>query len=515
MTLLLVDDEKLTRQGIMASLDWKALQIHQVLEAADGAEALALAKEALPEIVLTDIRMPHMDGVTFAKELHEALPDTHIIFMSGFSDKEYLHAAIRLKVVSYVEKPINNDELAAAIAEAVQLHEVAEHHKHTQQLQHQELASELVLTLTKPLLGEAPEALGMVSRLGLPLDEDTSFCFLIAQTTPPILSNQDLTFRQIMAATQAACANTGLGYLQALRRDSTLLLLLHSQAGISPSALEALTQELTGQLSAELNWFLAVGPVVTGLSSCHESYSHAAILMQRSFFADANSILSDRRQGNTDSHSIEATQTAFTSQVMGRDLASATATADKLLAQLKDQTFLLPSNVKDLYFKLFISLEQAYHVELIASQEGDASIWDRILACDTLASLHSLLTSELWHLKGLSQAAPAESSAVSYMKDYVHTNFANASLSVKDISDHAKLSVTYACTVFKTETGKTMNQYLTEYRLERAKELLLDPRVKITDISARVGYTDSGYFGKAFKKATGLTPSEYREKLLT
>ena len=87
------------------------------------------------------------------------------------------------------------------------------------------------------------------------------------------------------------------------------------------------------------------------------------------------------------------------------------------------------------------------------------------------------------------------------------------SLSVKDISEHVFLSASYVCTFFKSETGQTLTQYLTEYRMEKAKHLLTDSRYKITDISSRVGYSDGNYFGKSFKKYTGFSPSEYREKM--
>ena len=75
------------------------------------------------------------------------------------------------------------------------------------------------------------------------------------------------------------------------------------------------------------------------------------------------------------------------------------------------------------------------------------------------------------------------------------------------------MEISYVCTFFKNETGQTLNQYLTEYRMEKANQLLADPRYKITDISSRVGYSDGNYFGKSFKKYTGFSPSEYREKM--
>ena len=99
------------------------------------------------------------------------------------------------------------------------------------------------------------------------------------------------------------------------------------------------------------------------------------------------------------------------------------------------------------------------------------------------------------------------------IKDYISRNYMNDTLSVKDISSHVYLSTSYVCTFFKSETGQTLNQYLTEFRMEKAKQLLSDPRYKISEISSKVGYTDGNYFGKSFKKYSGFSPSEYREKM--
>lgn len=88
-------------------------------------------------------------------------------------------------------------------------------------------------------------------------------------------------------------------------------------------------------------------------------------------------------------------------------------------------------------------------------------------------------------------------------------------MSVPDISDHVNLSSSYVCTLFKTETGQTLNQYLNEYRIRMSKQLLADQRFKITDISSKVGYSDGNYYSKAFKKMVGLSPTEYREKMLS
>ena len=108
MKLLIVDDEKLTREGLVASINWKSLGISQVFQADDGLNGLALAKKEQPEIILCDVRMPRMDGIQMAERIEAFAPDTVIIFMSGYSDKEYLKAAIKLKAVNYVEIPMKS-----------------------------------------------------------------------------------------------------------------------------------------------------------------------------------------------------------------------------------------------------------------------------------------------------------------------------------------------------------------------------------------------------------------------
>ena len=107
MKLLIVDDEELTRTGVITSLDWASLGIDEVLQADDGVHGLETARRCKPEIILCDVRMPRMDGISMLERLEKILPDTVPIFMSGYSDKEYLKAAIKLKAVNYIEKPFS------------------------------------------------------------------------------------------------------------------------------------------------------------------------------------------------------------------------------------------------------------------------------------------------------------------------------------------------------------------------------------------------------------------------
>ena len=117
--LLIADDESFTRQGIVETMPWKDLNIYDIREAFDGENAFEILKDFEPDIILTDVRMPRLNGIELSFKARELYPNCSIIFMSGYSDKEYLKSAIHLKAISYVEKPIDLEELEEALKFAV------------------------------------------------------------------------------------------------------------------------------------------------------------------------------------------------------------------------------------------------------------------------------------------------------------------------------------------------------------------------------------------------------------
>ena len=118
MKILVADDEDYTREGLIESICWESYGIDEIMQAVNGAEALKIAKWFHPDIVLTDIRMPKMDGIAFATQLMKENPDSRIIFMSGYMEIEYLKSAIRLSAVDYIEKPIDLSVVETALRKA-------------------------------------------------------------------------------------------------------------------------------------------------------------------------------------------------------------------------------------------------------------------------------------------------------------------------------------------------------------------------------------------------------------
>mgnify|MGYP006069232601 FL=1 len=150
MKLLIADDEILTRTGLTTSIVWSDLGIDEVYEASDGVEGLEMAKKYQPDIVLSDVRMPRMNGIDMLYKIREIAPDTSFIFMSGYSDKEYLKAAIKLQAVSYVEKPLDLGEISQAVRTAAERHLQVIESRRSQDLRLNMVGTQLALVLTQP-----------------------------------------------------------------------------------------------------------------------------------------------------------------------------------------------------------------------------------------------------------------------------------------------------------------------------------------------------------------------------
>lgn len=118
--LLFAEDEKATREGILASINWKELGICEVKAAPNGAAAMEMLKDFTPDILLTDIKMPKMNGIELATQIRKTFPDCSILLISGYSDREYLKSAIYLKAVDFVDKPLRIPELTSQLVRAVQ-----------------------------------------------------------------------------------------------------------------------------------------------------------------------------------------------------------------------------------------------------------------------------------------------------------------------------------------------------------------------------------------------------------
>lgn len=517
MKLLIADDEQLTRKGIEESLDLKALSVDQVILADDGLHGLEEARKNPPDLVLTDVRMPRMTGVEMAEQILKDDPDVSIVFMSAYSDKEYLKAAIKLKAVSYVEKPLDLEELQASLKEAAENRLARLHSRSIAQSHEKHLMAKLALGLTEKESSQSMEIRQLIQSLKLPFSSSTSFSTIVVRFLSPISDMPSGISRELNQRFENNLNAHGIQRIYAFHADHDMVIHLYSERRLEEEKLKSITRRLTEDLKNTCHFFVARGPIVSGAERIFHSYEQAVKMLELGFFFELDSELPEQVPGSS-AVPFADLMPDFLLAMTNEQESQALKVAERLHASISP-ALLTANQARDLYYKYLGKLDEyatAKHISLWNRPDGvQESIWDNASVCITLSQLNQLFTEKLKQFFSILKNGQGENPVVFQIKEFIHQNYPLPTLSVPDISEHVNLSSSYVCTLFKTETGQTLNQYLNEYRIRMSKQLLADQRFKITDISSKVGYSDGNYYSKAFKKMVGLSPSEYREKMLS
>jgi len=511
MKLLIVDDEKLTREGLAFSIDWQSVGVSDVAVADDGVNGLELSEQFEPDIVLSDVRMPRMSGIDMCEQMQKNNPDLRIVFMSGYSDKEYLKAAIKLKAVSYVEKPIDEEEITEAVREACELAKAGRSEKASKLKSHEMEMEELAGKLCIP----KADVTDIERLLQINPSKRGAFSMIVRIYHLPAIGKALLN--AVNEKVGAVLSEHFLKSISCLRQGGVIVFHVYDFASYSDSQKKVLGTEIIKVLGTlNVNFHVVFGKTVDEMEIVYNSYNSAVIELQNCFFLKEMQFLIYRHIDDYKAFpklSSDETDKVFRQRLIGGRMEEIYDFADSELKRILSYNSILPNQVKDLYYRYFnvVNEVEVLHGMKSGTDSSSVSVWGMISACESVYELDDKLKERIDDYLAAAKDRTDTSSTVAMIKEYIAGNFTNDMLSIKDISEHVFLSTSYVCTLFKNETGKTLNQYITDFRIEKAKELLLDPRNRIGDISKDVGYSDGNYFGKTFKKQVGMTPSEYRD----
>lgn len=520
MKLLIVDDEELTRSGLTKALDWESMGITDIITADDGVNGLRLATEQHPDIILCDVRMPRLDGIEMLTKIKAVLPDVPAIFMSGYSDKEYLKSAIKLGALNYVEKPIDEKELQSAIHHAIELIQRQARESIAETANTNQAADSLAYYLTTPY-NTCKEAVDNLFNQFYQYYSSDKFRYIntiIVKLESASEAGSELQY--IYQSLRLALAPMHIHVIYSEKRLMHLVYHIYSSSHISSYDLNIVCKQIKDSFAGFGQYYIAIGDQVNGIENAYLSYQSAVILLQSSFFFTPGTILDSDLKSQyafKKEDTMAIAMPKYVDAILSEDKKTATEALSMLYSCISHSIVHLPNQIKSIYFNLFNSLYEAREKKQLTPDfviSDNENIMDIMDNCFSYDYLHQLLLDKTYSYFADLESTVTENKTIYLIKNYIAQNYCNASLSVKDISDYAHLSVSYLCTFFKNETGTTLNQYITEYRIQKAKQLLADPRNKISEISDMVGYNDGNYFGKSFKKLVGLSPSEYREKVM-
>jgi len=500
MKVLIADDDVYTREGLVESIDWEDFGVHEVLQVEDGAEALRMATIHRPEIVITDIRMPKLNGIEFAERLCAACPDSKLLFISGYMDVAYLKSAIRLAAVDYVEKPIRLPEIEEAIRKTIRFIQ-------QERERHILLDQKLELERTKLANALRTQSLGLdeIRRIceAARFPTDGSFvCMVVSRWDQegkgcPITSPNDWGSYAAAALTEQLDQNRQLKILP-LHKPNERGAVLHAAERLCGSGREIR---------------IGVGSVVSHLDEVPRSFHESELALELTFYRHRSSMIVYDKSSWIP-YTIKGDVYLEFYHYLKQSPNELTGWMETFCERLMNGGYMPRSRVMSwvLSFAHAMLSERGGVLMTVDKVYQLHEIENHLNACRSMQEVKQFLLSMCHAYRKEAEEVSPYSHVVRTVLSYISRHCGNVDLDLREIADHVHLSAAHLGMLFKQETGRTMKQYLNDYRLELAKRLVAGEHFKMADIARMCGYASPGYFAKVFKTSTGLTPVEYRKR---
>ena len=509
--VLIADDERFTRQGILDMVDWDKLNVSEVKEAYDGINALEILKDFEPNILLTDVRMPRLNGIDLAFKARELYPNCMILFMSGYSDKEYLKSAIKLKAINYVEKPIEIEELEENLNNAI-----LEFVKNT--TIHNSIEHTIANEISSIDNSEAVKSI-ISSYFSKDFNDklvDGQYVSVLIKIYK-IIPNKHLFIDKI----REIIHDCGLEGFVSMQNEKDIVLQIFFSKNIksihNSNVFQSFFATLDEYIKNYSHFYIFVGSIVANMQDMHKSYASASSLDTLSFFKDYNSVIYFEEVPHKTCATIDPNAySAFKRNLNNEDKQAVLSDINNITSEFMLNCGTDINEIKNVYNKLLLHIFNFCHSRNINlnNSVNENTSFNTILQFNNIFEIkHYMLEIIKDVFLCLKEKNIYNEPALNIIK-YINEHYNSYDLSLEDISKNTFLTPAYICAIFKDFTGKTVNKYITEYRIMQAKELLKDSNIKMNDIALKVGYRDGNYFAKIFKKETGYSPSEYRRKFL-
>lgn len=531
--LLIVDDEALVREAIQEGMDWERMGYVCIGACEDGVEALEFIGKEKPDVVLTDIGMPFMDGIELTQQLSVRYPDVKVIILTGYDNFEYAQQAVKMHVADYVMKPVTASEMEGILKRLGEQLDKENSHKRDYDRLKQQLNENLPLlkerflerlatsTMTPKQVREGCDYYHIkwnppwMIELAIDVDE------LVLKR--PATSSDDELFRFAIYNIAQEVAGTYAGTATFRDRENRVFVLMSGPDSdeLNDQAVKA-AEDIHAAIAAYLPVKASIG------------IGHPCRLEDNMALAHRSALSALDYRMVIGSHEI--IRISDMERSLRPQLLSAVTWENELITKLKTGT---PQEMEDWSVRLFAAFrEQRFPIDVcymylqrfiltlmhtLYEMESDT---DKVFGqaanpMEEIKRLGSLSEMEQW-VKALNAKAITvirgmreDHSLMQVEKAmaYVREHYMDPDLSLKTVCKHVAISASYFSTLFKTTTGRTFVEYLIDERMEKAKELLKLTSMRSYEIAYAVGYRDPQYFSSAFKKHTGDTPTDFRGKM--
>ena len=493
ISLFLVEDERIARESIRDNVPWQEHDILFLGDAPDGEVALPQLLEKRPDILLTDIKMPFMDGLELARIVRKELPDTRIIILSGHNEFEYARKAITLGVNDYLLKPVSSRDILEAVDRSkAQILECRA--RRIERQSHSITQRELFFSnLYSGILMGPAQMLQRAAQLGISLAAGAYQ--IILTELDGVIPDREALRDKLYAAPMAYGSGFDGG-------RATFLLLAEDAAGLPPKLREfsAWLDALAGQEGLSVH--LLPGKQTARLSDLPKAYHLLTIQKKQRESADSKTL----------SHS-----TSFQRDTLLDFLRTGKPSAlPSFWAHYRPT---IESGYSSFVYRCYLYTElffvvhefcQENRIPLPESLRQEDLLEKRILltnSVDDFLTLACQLCEEVMEVRpGGSRHTPSAEQA----RAYIDRHYMDPELSLSSVANAVSVSPNHLSTLFKSKIGVGFSEYLTEVRIRQAKRLLITSDLRVSGVGEGVGYKNMEYFSMLLKKNPGQTPSQYR-----
>lgn len=504
-TVLLVDDERLELNLLRDKFPWQDYNFQVCGLAQNGKQAMELAHCLHPDVVVTDIRMPVMDGVELSRRLYESYPNTIIAFLSGYDQFEYLKNALYVHAADYLLKPI---DLSEATNFLCSLRQRCDEQRSEALFQ----STRLTISIRQYLKTEDPRELNIIRKAYLnqisyePDSSKDPHFFLTTATIPEyqfLIECEQQGIHCIQEATKAVqniC--TCRCILVELAPDQFLLM--------SPNPIDLQTPVSRWLTVCATEQTVALEQLAVTYRKLNQLCNDSAYLNgsgMNLIYPAHNKISPTLPMGKT-----RPEFNLLLAAAAEKDMEQATQWLRQYcgcVAYYHDQT-LTDQYISDLLDVIYASIDQHKYVisnkleKKSVALRRSTKIYSPVLLLNYLLEIISA-----WFQWDTPTTLPPSNAIIDRVCAYIDENYAD-NLSVDQLAAKFNFSSNYLCVIFKKRTDKTILEYITDARLKQSIYLLQETSLRISQIASKVGYSSSSYFCAIFAKKFGITPTQYR-----
>lgn len=540
LKIFLAEDEVIVRETIKRMIPWEDLGFELVGEAADGEMALPLLLRQKPDLLITDIKMPFMDGLTLAKVAKKEIPGLKVVILSGYDDFNYAKQAINIGVEDYLLKPITKNALIERLTEIRSRYE----HEKTQKEYYEKFHREMQAyeknssrDFFEALVSGSMDMMEIYRRsekLGLDIVAEAYNVLIFTMNCEEDFSGQREGYSEWEAES--------LELLEEFFSENTSAMLFRCNIfsyGVLIKGQKETIEENTRSCVSEIQrildrkeqkrqWFVAAGEPVERLSQIQKSYYSASRAFSQRYLYDENILYYDEmasmeKKNVTEDDStylqkvdVNALNPAILQKFLSNGLLEETENF------VKDYFYAIGQEpLESLVFRNYVTLNVRFSVMSFLKEIGcDTRTLEQEDTEDVLSeSSKSLENAIAYAEKIISQAITLRDqnsgnknrSILKTAVDFIDSHYMEEDMSLNKAANAANVSANHFSALFSQNMGQTFIEYLTNLRMNKAKEYLRCTSMRSSEIAGEIGYKDAHYFSYLFKKTQGMTPSDYRK----